>query len=123
MNIEYWIPIAGVVALLFVLLKSRWIMKQDAGNEIMKKVSDHIHEGAIAFLKTEYTVLLVYVILASVLLGWLSMRDAASSPIIIGAFILGAGLSALAGFIGMSVATRANVRTTQAARSSLSKAL
>lgn len=123
MKSEYWIPLTGLIALIFVLFKSHWILKQDAGDDKMKKVAGHIREGAFAFLKTEYSVLLIYVILASVLLGWLSYHDETNSPIIIGAFILGAGLSALAGFIGMAVATKANVRTTQAARSSLSKAL
>lgn len=123
MMMEYWIPAAGLFALLFVVIKSRWIIKQDAGSEKMNKVACNIHEGALAFLKTEYSVLAIYVLLASILLGYLSYNDSESSPIIVGAFILGAVLSAIAGFIGMSVATRANVRTTQAARSSLAKAL
>ena len=75
MTIEYLIPAAGIIALLFVLLKSRWILKQDAGNDLMKKVSGHIHEGALAFLKTEYSVLLIYVIAASAFLGWLSYHE------------------------------------------------
>ncbi|MFI5218583.1 MAG: sodium-translocating pyrophosphatase [Bacteroidia bacterium] len=123
MKIEFWIPIAGLIALIFIFFKSKWIMKQDPGDAKMKKVADHIHEGALAFLKTEYKVLSIYVLVASLLLGYLSYNDAASSPLIVVAFILGAVFSGIAGFIGMSMATRTNVRTTQAARTSLPMAL
>jgi K(+)-stimulated pyrophosphate-energized sodium pump len=123
MKTELMIPIAGVLALLYVWYRRRWIMAQPAGSAEMQKISDHIHEGATAFLKTEYKVLGLFVILASILLGFLAYNDEASSPLIIISFISGAFLSALAGYIGMSVATRANVRTTEAAKTSLSKAL
>lgn len=123
MDITYLIPLTGLLAIFFLIIRARWVVKQDAGNDLMQKISSFIAAGAKSFLFTEYKVLAIYVVIASVLLGYLSMNDAASSPIIIGTFIAGAVLSALAGFIGMTIATKANVRTTQAARTSLSKAL
>jgi K(+)-stimulated pyrophosphate-energized sodium pump len=123
MHIEYLVPVTGIIAIIFIIIRSIWVNKQDAGNELMQRISGFIAKGAKSFLFTEYKVLAVYVIIASCLLGYLSMNDINSSSIIILTFICGAVLSALAGYIGMTIATRANVRTTQAARTSLSKAL
>ena len=123
MNIFFLIPLSGVIALLFIWWRSKWILAKPEGDERMRKISGYIHSGALAFLKTEYKVLAIYVLLASALLGYLEYTNTESSVFIIVSFIIGAVLSALAGFIGMWIATRTNVRTTQAARTSLSKAL
>ena len=89
----------------------------------MTGIAHHIADGAMAFLKAEYKVLAYFVVIAALLLGFISWGNPHSSPLIILAFVLGAVFSALAGFIGMRIATKANVRTAQAARTSLSKAL
>ncbi|MDT3696064.1 MAG: sodium-translocating pyrophosphatase [Ignavibacterium sp.] len=117
------IPLFGVLALLYTFWKSSWISKQDAGTEKMKVISSHIAEGAMAFLKAEYKVLVVFVIVVAALLAYSGSNTVNSSPLVGISFIVGALCSALAGFIGMRVATKANVRTTQAARISLGKAL
>jgi K(+)-stimulated pyrophosphate-energized sodium pump len=122
-NIIYVVPLFGVIALLYTAWRSAWVSKQDAGDARMTKIAGYIAEGAMAFLKAEYRVLTYFVIIACILLGILSFSNEKSSPLIIVAFIIGAVFSALAGFIGMRIATKANVRTAQAARSSLSKAL
>jgi len=123
-TILYLIPIAGIIALLFTYLKSSWVTKQDVGTEKMARISANIAEGAMAFLKAEYRVLSLFVVLVAVLLGFHgSMNPETSSPFIALSFIAGAICSGLAGFIGMKVATKANVRTTHAARSSLAKGL
>jgi K(+)-stimulated pyrophosphate-energized sodium pump len=122
-QIIYLIPIFGVIALLFTAIKSAWVVKQDAGDARMKEISGHIAEGAMAFLKAEYKVLGYFVILACLFLLYIGTSSENSSPVIIISFIIGAFFSALAGFIGMRIATKANVRTAQAARTSLSKAL
>ncbi|HET6528395.1 MAG TPA: sodium/proton-translocating pyrophosphatase, partial [Balneolaceae bacterium] len=120
--ILYLIPIAGALGLLYTFIKSSWVGKQDVGTDKMAKISSHIAKGAMAFLKAEYKVLAVFVICVAILLGW--SADAESSSWLISvSFILGAFCSALAGFIGMKVATKANVRTTQASRESLGKGL
>jgi len=119
----YAVPAMGVVGLLYTLVKFNWVSKQDAGNERMKEISNYIAEGAMAFLKAEYKILTYFVIIVALLLGILGYTDAKSHWSIALAFIFGAFFSALAGFIGMKVATKANVRTAQAARTSLSKAL
>ncbi len=116
------IPAFGVLALLYTLWKSGWVSKQDEGTEKMSKIAKHISEGAMSFLKAEYKVLSIFVIIVAALLAWSGMTEA-SSPLVALSFILGAICSALAGFIGMKVATKANVRTTAAARTSLGKAL
>jgi len=113
----------GIVGLLYTFIKFSWVSKQDAGNEKMKEISQHIADGAMAFLKAEYKILTYFVIIAALLLGIMGYTSVNSSWSIAVAFICGAILSALAGFIGMKVATKANVRTTQAARTSLAKAL
>jgi K(+)-stimulated pyrophosphate-energized sodium pump len=121
--IAYAIPVFGVLALLYTLWRSAWVTRQDAGNERMSTIAGHIADGALAFLKAEYRVLAMFSVIACLFLGYLSISDERSHPAIIGAFLLGALFSALAGFIGMRIATKANVRTAQAARTSLSKAL
>jgi len=121
-NLIYVIPVFGVLALLYTFWKSGWVSKQDVGTDKMAKIANHISEGAMSFLKAEYKVLSIFVIAVAILLG-VSGNSEASSPLVAGSFVLGAICSALAGFIGMKVATKANVRTTSAARSSLGKAL
>ena len=117
------IPAFGVLALLYTFWKSRWISKQDPGNEKMQKIAKHISDGAMAFLKAEYKVLAIFVIIVAALLAFSGANSPDSSPLVAVSFIVGALCSALAGFIGMNVATKANIRTTQAARTSLGKAL
>ena len=119
----YLIPCFGIVALLFTAWKSAWVTKQDAGNERMKEISNYIAEGAMAFLKAEWKVLGYFVVIASILLAVLGYSNPDSSPLIAVAFIIGAVFSATAGYIGMRIATKANVRTAHAARTSLAKAL
>lgn len=122
-NLIYFVPIFGILGLVYVLWRSAWVSNQDAGSDKMKKISSHISEGAMAFLKAEYRVLAIFVLCVAILLGLLNLEVKNSSPLIAFSFIIGAFCSALAGFIGMKVATKANVRTTNAARSSLGKAL
>jgi K(+)-stimulated pyrophosphate-energized sodium pump len=121
-NILYLLPVFGVLGLLFVVWKSAWVSKQEIGTDKMKKIAGHIAEGAMAFLKAEYKILSVFVICVAVLLAFTASSET-SSPLVGLSFVLGAFCSALAGFIGMRVATKANVRTTNAARTSLGKAL
>jgi K(+)-stimulated pyrophosphate-energized sodium pump len=119
----YAVPAMGVLGLLYTLVKFNWVSKQDAGNERMKEISTYIAEGAMAFLKAEYKILGYFVVVVALLLGVMGYADANSHWSIALAFVFGAFFSALAGFIGMKVATKANVRTAQAARTSLSQAL
>jgi K(+)-stimulated pyrophosphate-energized sodium pump len=121
-NILYLLPVFGVLGLLFVVWKSAWVSKQEIGTDKMKKIAGHIAEGAMAFLKAEYKILSVFVICVALLLAFTASSET-SSPLVGLSFVLGAFCSALAGFIGMRVATKANVRTTNAARTSLGKAL
>ncbi|XZF13882.1 sodium-translocating pyrophosphatase [Chitinophagaceae bacterium MMS25-I14] len=123
MNILYLVPALGLLALLFTLIKSSWVTKQDAGNDRMKEIAKHIAEGAMAFLKAEYKILAYYVVVAGLLLGFMGYSNPNSSWLIAIAFLVGACFSVLAGYIGMRIATKANVRTAHAARTSLSKAL
>jgi K(+)-stimulated pyrophosphate-energized sodium pump len=122
-NLIYVIPAMGLVGLLYTFLKFAWVSKQDAGNEKMKEISTHIADGAMAFLKAEYKILSYFIIIAALLLGIMGFSSANNHWSIAIAFICGGFFSASAGFIGMKVATKANVRTAQAARTSLSKAL
>src|SRR5690606_25239613 len=123
-NISLWIPvILVVVGLLTMISKFIWVKKQDAGNEKMQGIAKSIQEGAMAFLSAEYRLLLIFVIIASLALFGISRIVDTTSWMIILAFIIGAIFSALAGSIGMRVATAANVRTSHAARTSLPKAL
>ncbi|WP_343306489.1 sodium-translocating pyrophosphatase [Chitinophaga niabensis] len=123
MSIVYIIPLFGLLALLFTAVQSAWVSRQDSGNEKMTEIAKHIAEGAMAFLKAEYKILTYFVIIAALLLGYMGYSHHNSDWTIALAFIIGAIFSATAGFIGMKIATKANVRTAQAARTSLSKAL
>lgn len=113
----------GLIGLLYTLVKFNWVSKQDAGNERMKEISNYIAEGAMAFLKAEWRILGYFVVIVALLLGFMSTGNPNSHWSIALAFVFGAFSSALAGYIGMKVATKANVRTANAARTSLSKAL
>ena len=122
----YIIPVLGLVALVYRTILSSWVSKQDAGDAKMSGIAGHIAEGAMAFLKAEYRILGIYVVVAGAGLGILSQVPkvaAHSSLLIVVAFVIGCFFSALAGFLGMKIATKANVRTTQAAKTSLAKAL
>ena len=122
-SLFYLIPVFGVLALAYTFIMGSWVSKQSAGNDRMKEISGHIANGAMAFLKAEYKILTYFVILASMLLAWLGNSHENSHWSIGIAFVVGAFFSALAGYIGMRIATKANVRTAEAARTSLSKAL
>jgi len=116
------IPIFGVIAILFTVWKSNWVTKQEVGSDKMARIAKNIADGAMAFLKAEYRVLSIFVVVVAIILVFTA--DSQTSSKLVGlSFILGAICSALAGFIGMKVATKANVRTTNAARTSLGKAL
>ena len=119
----YAVPAMGVVGLLYTLLKFNWVSKQDAGNDRMKEISTYIAEGAMAFLKAEWKILAYFVVIVSLLLGFMATKNAESHWSIAVSFIIGAVFSATAGYIGMKVATKANVRTAQAAKTSLAQAL
>src|ERR1035437_2463897 len=125
-NLIYLLPVFGLVALAYRTIIARWVTKQDSGDAKMNGIAQNIAEGAMAFLKAEYRILGIYVVLAGIGLGILSQVPkvaAHSSILIIVAFVIGCFFSALAGFLGMRIATKANVRTTQAAKTSLAKAL
>jgi len=122
-SLLYLIPFFGVVGLVYMFILQQWVIKQDAGDEKMSGIAANIADGAMSFLKAEYRVLAIYVLVASLLLGWLSTQVTTSHPLIVVAFVIGAIFSITAGFIGMRIATKANVRTTQAARTSLAQAL
>ena len=125
----YLAPALGIVGLLVMAFKSAWVSKQDAGEEKMQELAGYIAEGAMAFLKAEWRVLSIFVVITAALLAYsgtiheVNGKAIHSSWVICIAFIIGAVFSATAGFIGMKVATKANVRTTQAARTSLKQAL
>ncbi len=122
-NLIYLIPVLGVVGIIVMIVKSAWVSKQDAGEDQMQSLAGHIAEGAMAFLKAEWKVLSYFVIISAILLAWSGTLVETSSWVISISFVIGAVTSAFAGYIGMNIATKANVRTTQAARSSLTKAL
>ena len=119
-----YMPIAmAIIGLLYTAIKRNWVMKQEAGDGKMKEISDHIYEGALAFLNAEYKLLSIFVIIVSVLLFIVSTIVPSTHWMIVIAFIFGAVFSAFAGNIGMKIATKTNVRTTQAAKTSLPNAL
>ena len=120
-----YVPIVmAVIGLLFMAMKRAWVLKQDAGDGKMKEISDYIYEGALAFLKAEYRLLAVFVLISSIVLAGITFVPGVKTHLlIIVAFIFGAIFSALAGNMGMKIATKTNVRTTQAARTSLPQAL
>ena len=122
-NFVYVIPAMGVVGIVALIFKSIWVSKQNAGEENMQELANYIAQGAMAFLKAEWKVLSYFAIITALLLAYSGTLAPDSSPIIAVSFLIGAFFSALAGYIGMKIATKANVRTTQAARTSLSKAL
>jgi K(+)-stimulated pyrophosphate-energized sodium pump len=122
-NLMYVIPLFGLVGLIVMAAKSAWVSKQDAGDENMQELAGYIAKGAMAFLKAEWKVLSYFAVVTALILAWSGTMLETSSPVIAISFLIGAILSALAGYIGMNIATKANVRTTQAARTSLSKAL
>ena len=124
-SIMIYVPIImAVLGLLFMAAKRSWVLKQDAGDGKMKEISDYIYEGALAFLKAEYRLLTFFVIIASIALAGITFLPGAKTHLlIVVAFIFGAIFSALAGNMGMKIATKTNVRTTQAARTSLPQAL
>jgi K(+)-stimulated pyrophosphate-energized sodium pump len=113
----------GIVGLLYTLLKFNWVSKQDAGNARMKEISDYIAEGAMAFLKAEWKILGYFVVIVALLLGFMASKNEDSHWTIAVAFVIGAIFSATAGYIGMKIATKANVRTAEAAKTSLARAL
>ena len=119
-----YLPIAmAFIGLAFMFAKRAWVLKQDSGDGKMKEISDYIYEGALAFLKAEYRLLTFFVIGASIVLAGISFIVPTTHILIVVAFIFGAFFSALAGNMGMKIATKTNVRTTQAARTSLPQAL
>ncbi|MCI5057364.1 MAG: sodium-translocating pyrophosphatase [Flavobacteriales bacterium] len=122
-NLIYILPVFGVLGLLYMLYLRNWVIKQDAGDAKMVELANYVKEGAMAFLKAEYRVLAIFVVIAGILLGGVSYMVETTHWFIVVAFVIGAVFSAAAGNIGMRVATEANVRTTQAARTSLPKAL
>ena len=122
-NLIYALPAFGILALAFTFIKSGWVGRQEVGTDKMARIAANIADGAMAFLKAEYKVLSIFVFVVAILMGVGGAATEGSAPIVAASFILGAICSALAGFIGMRVATKANVRTTNAARESLGKAL
>ncbi len=118
-----FLPLFGVLALAFVFIKSAWVTKQDQGDEKMIRIAKNIADGAMSFLKAEYKILSIFVVAVAILLYFKGNAEEGSNGMVAVSFIVGAICSALAGFIGMKVATKANVRTTSAARTSLGKAL
>ena len=128
-NIVFLVPLLCIVGLIVMAVKSAWVSKQDAGDANMKELAGYIAAGAMAFLKAEWKILSYFVVVAAILLGWsgtitkVNGQEIHSHWLIAVAFIIGAVFSATAGYIGMRVATKANVRTTQAARTSLANAL
>lgn len=121
--IVYLVPIAGIIGLIVMAIKSAWVVKQDPGDANMVELAGHIAKGAMAFLKAEWKILFYFVVIAGIILAWSGTLVEHSSPIIAISFVIGAVLSAFAGYLGMNIATKANVRTTQAAKTSLKKAL
>ncbi len=128
-SVIYLVPVLGIVGLIVMAIKSAWVSKQDAGDKNMQELAGYIADGAMAFLKAEWKVLSIFVVFAAALLAYSGTihevhgKEIHSSWIISLSFIIGAVFSATAGYIGMKVATKANVRTTQAARTSLKQAL
>ena len=122
MELIYLLPLTGIIALLFVYIKSYSINNKEVGNDKMKRIAENISEGAMAFLKAEYKILSVFVFCVGILLAFKGVHEGTSWLVSL-SFAMGALCSGLAGFIGMKVATKANVRTTNAAQKSLGKAL
>ncbi|UOE47349.1 sodium-translocating pyrophosphatase [Mucilaginibacter sp. SMC90] len=119
----YLIPVFGLIGILVMAVKAAWVTKQNAGDGDMATLAGYIADGAMAFLRAEWKILGGFVAVAGILLAWSGTTVATSSPVIAISFVIGAFLSAFAGYLGMRIATKANVRTTQAARTSLAQAL
>lgn len=119
----YLVPLLGIIGLIVMAIKSAWVTKQETGDKTMMELAGYIADGAMAFLKAEWKVLGYFAVIAMILLGWSGNMVETSSPVIAISFLIGAVFSAFAGYIGMRIATKANVRTTQAARTSLKHAL
>lgn len=122
-NLLYIVPLLGIIGLVYMFVLRSWVVKQDTGTEKMSKLASYVKEGAMAFLNAEYRILAVFVVIAGILLGIISSVVETTHWFIVVAFVIGAVFSAVAGNIGMRIATDANVRTTQAARTSLPEAL
>jgi K(+)-stimulated pyrophosphate-energized sodium pump len=122
-TLTYLVPVAGLLALLYAFVKTRWIKRQDSGTEAMIEIANNIAEGARAFLRREYRVLVIFCAAVAALLAFANASEETSSWMVAVSFVVGAFCSALAGFIGMTVATKANVRTTNAAITGLGPAL
>jgi K(+)-stimulated pyrophosphate-energized sodium pump len=122
-QIIYFLPAIAVLGFIFIFMKSRWVTEQEVGGAKMAKIAKHISDGAMAFLKSEYKILAVFVAAVAVLLFFKGAAEEHSNGYVVVSFISGAVLSGLAGFVGMRIATKANVRTTNAAKTSLNKAL
>lgn len=122
-TILYVLPLLGILVLLYTYFQSRWVSKQDPGEAKMTELAGYIADGSMAFLKAEWKILALFVIPTTLLLAWSGTLHPHSHWLIAVAFVLGAISSAFAGYIGMNIATKANVRTTQAARTSLKQAL
>jgi K(+)-stimulated pyrophosphate-energized sodium pump len=122
-NLIYLVPAMGLIGLLYTLLKYKWVSDQEAGSDRMKEISNYIAVGAMAFLKAEWKILGYFVAIVAVLLAVMAGANPSSHWSIAVAFVIGAVASATAGYIGMRAATKANVRTAHAARTSLSQAL
>jgi K(+)-stimulated pyrophosphate-energized sodium pump len=122
-SVVFLAPVLGLVGLVTMAVKSAWVNKQPGGDKTMTELAGHISNGAMAFLRAEWKLLSYFVVIAAILLAWSGTTVENSSPVIAISFIIGAVFSATAGYIGMNIATKANVRTTQAARSSLAQAL
>jgi K(+)-stimulated pyrophosphate-energized sodium pump len=119
----YSVPAIAILGLIIMAIQGAWVRKQDAGESKMAEIAQHIHEGALAFLNAEYRILAIFVVVAGALLGFVSTIVETTEIYIVAAFVIGAVFSALAGNIGMRIATQANVRTTQAARTGIAHAL
>jgi K(+)-stimulated pyrophosphate-energized sodium pump len=122
-NLFYVVPFLGLIGLLYTFIQFNWVSRQDAGSDRMKEISTYIAEGAMAFLKAEWKILGYFVAIVALLLGFMATRNESSHWSIAVSFVIGAVFSATAGYIGMKVATKANVRTAQAAKISLARAL
>ncbi|WP_200979661.1 sodium-translocating pyrophosphatase [Echinicola sp. 20G] len=122
-QVIYIVPALGILGLIVMTIKSSWVNKQATGDQNMVELAGHIARGAMAFLKAEWKVMFYFVVIAGIILAWSGTLVENSTPVIAVSFVLGAFLSAFAGYIGMNIATKANVRTTEAAKTGLAKAL
>ena len=122
-NILYLVPAIAIFGLIVMAIQGSWVRKQPKGNERMTEIATYIHEGALAFLNAEYRLLAIFVVIAGAVLAYVTTLVENTHWFIVVAFVIGAIFSAVAGNIGMRIATEANVRTAEAAKTSLSKAL